>query len=149
MIAKNHILKICTLSTAFILLSIFAININASNSKTSENTSLPMLWDFGAKKCIACKKLAPILEKLKSEYKGELIVKFTDVWKSENAQLAKEHGIQSIPTQIFFDKNGKELWRHVGYISKKNIIAKWKSLGYDFTENKAKTTEDSNHDSDK
>ena len=51
----------------------------------------------------------------------------------ENVNEAKEHGISSIPTQIFFDKDGKELWRHVGYISKEDILGKWKSLGNDFS----------------
>jgi hypothetical protein len=48
----------------------------------------------------------------------------------ENAQAAKQHGVKSIPTQIFFSADGKELWRHVGFISQSNILAKWAELGY-------------------
>ncbi|MDD3716543.1 MAG: thioredoxin family protein [Candidatus Marinimicrobia bacterium] len=91
---------------------------------------LPKLLDLGADKCIPCKEMAPILEELKKEYAGVLEVEFIDVWKPENQQAAVKYGIRSIPTQIFFDPEGKELWRHVGFISKDDILKKWKELGY-------------------
>ncbi|MDX9780424.1 MAG: thioredoxin family protein [Candidatus Neomarinimicrobiota bacterium] len=91
---------------------------------------LPKLLDLGAEKCIPCKEMAPILEELKNDYAGVLEVEFIDVWKPENQQAAAKYGIRSIPTQIFFDPEGKELWRHVGYISKEDILKKWKELGY-------------------
>jgi thioredoxin 1 len=107
----------------------------AVNSKEAEKeVKLPLLLDLGAKKCIPCKMLAPILDELEKKYKGILTVKFIDVWVKENAAEAKKYKINSIPTQIFFDKEGKELWRHVGFISKEDILKKWKELGYDFEE---------------
>ena len=115
-----------------IIISFFSCIASGADTDTKEAYKLPMLWDFGSKKCISCKKMAPILDKLAKEYKESFIVKFTDVWMPENVREAKEHGISSIPTQIFLDKNGKELWRHVGYISKEDILEKWKSFGYDF-----------------
>lgn len=59
---------------------------------------LPKLVDLGAKKCIPCKLMAPILEELKTEYAGKLDVEFIDVWEKENAPKAKEFGISTIPT---------------------------------------------------
>ena len=91
---------------------------------------LPRLLDLGAKTCIPCKMMAPILEELKKEYDGRLGVEFIDVW--ENAEAGGQHGVNLIPTQIFFDASGKELWRHEGFISKEDILGKWKELGYDF-----------------
>ncbi|MBN2781464.1 MAG: thioredoxin family protein [Candidatus Marinimicrobia bacterium] len=91
----------------------------------------PKLLDLGADKCIPCKEMAPILEELKKEFAGVLEVEFIDVWKPENRQEAVTYGIKSIPTQIFFDPKGNELWRHVGFISKEDILKKWKELGYD------------------
>jgi thioredoxin 1 len=91
---------------------------------------LPRLVDLGADKCIPCKKMAPILKAMKEDYAGRMIVEFIDVWKNPNA--GKEYKIQVIPTQIFYDASGKELGRHKGFMSKEDILAKWKGFGFDF-----------------
>ena len=88
---------------------------------------LPRLLDLGATKCIPCKMMAPILEELKKEYAGRMNVEFIDVWVNPDA--GKQYGIEMIPTQIFFDASGKELFRHVGFFAKEDILAKWKELG--------------------
>ncbi len=92
--------------------------------------SLPVLVDLGADRCIPCKMMAPILEELRKEYKGKLEVVFYDVWK--DPAPADKFKIYGIPTQIFLDETGKELYRHAGYFSKEEILRKWKELGYDF-----------------
>jgi len=97
------------------------------NTATESNAALPRLVELGADKCIPCKMMAPILEELRREYAGRLQVDFFDVWK--NPGIAQEYRIQSIPTQIFYDASGQELFRHQGYISKDDILAKWKELG--------------------
>jgi len=89
--------------------------------------SLPRLVDLGAKKCIPCIMMAPILEELKKEYKGVVQVDFIDVWENPNA--GQEYGIRAIPTQIFYNASGKELYRHMGFMSKKAILAKFQDLG--------------------
>jgi len=91
--------------------------------------ALPKLVDLGAKACIPCKKMAPILEELTTEYKGVFDVEFIDVWQPENQEKAKTYGIKSIPTQIFLDSKGKELGRHEGFIAKEDILKKWQALG--------------------
>ena len=92
---------------------------------------IPRLLDLGSKECIPCKMMAPILEELKEDYRDRLIVEFVDV--REKPDVAQQHGISVIPTQIFFAPDGKELWRHEGFLGKEDILAKWKELGYDFT----------------
>mgnify|MGYP001599387705 CR=1 FL=1 len=92
---------------------------------------LPRMVDLGADKCIPCKMMAPILEELKREYEGKLIVDFIDVWK--NPDEGPKYNIKLIPTQIFFDASGKEQFRHEGFISKEDILAKWKELGIDLS----------------
>jgi thioredoxin 1 len=89
--------------------------------------ALPRLVDLGADKCIPCKMMAPILEELKTTYAGQLQVDFIDVWKNESA--GEEFGVRVIPTQIFFDAQGKELFRHEGFFAKEDMLAKWKELG--------------------
>jgi thioredoxin 1 len=92
---------------------------------------LPRLVDLGAGKCIPCKMMAPILEGLKKEYAGRMNVEFIDVWVNPDA--GKPYNIEMIPTQIFFDAEGKELFRHVGFFGKEDILGKWKELGVDVT----------------
>jgi thioredoxin 1 len=103
------------------------VSANAqSNTKTSLAVKLPRIVDVGADKCIPCIRMAPELEKLKKEYVGVLEVEFVDVWK--RPQDAEPYKVRGIPTQIFYDANGKEVARHLGFISKEDILAKFKSL---------------------
>ena len=92
-----------------------------------EKQLLPKLLDLGAGKCIPCKMMAPILDQMKTEYAGKLEIEFIDVWKNPDA--ARQYGIAVIPTQIFYDAKGKELFRHIGFFAKDDILAKWKELG--------------------
>ena len=91
---------------------------------------IPRLVDLGADKCIPCKKMAPILKAMKEEYAGRMVVEFIDVWKNPNG--GKQYKIQVIPTQIFYDPTGKELYRHKGFMSREDILSRWKKLGFDF-----------------
>jgi len=99
---------------------------NPASAAPAATAKLPKLLDLGAGKCIPCKMMAPILEELRKEYAGRMEVVFIDVW--EKPEAAKPYGIETIPTQIFFDAEGKELFRHVGFFAKDDILAKWKEL---------------------
>ncbi len=103
-----------------------------TGTATTETGGVPKLLDLGSKSCIPCKKMAPILEELKKDYAGKFDVEFIDVGERENAAKAKQYGIKLIPTQIFFDKDGRELWRHEGFLGKADILGKWQELGYAF-----------------
>ncbi len=83
--------------------------------------------DLGAHKCIPCKMMAPIMEELEQEYKGKAAIVFIDVWK--NPAEGKKYRIRSIPTQIFYDRDGKENYRHEGFFDKSSIVAKLEELG--------------------
>ena len=96
-----------------------------------EKKPLPKLLDLGASKCIPCKMMATVLEELKKEYAGKLEVEFIDVWKNPDA--GKHYGIEVIPTQIFYDTTGRELFRHIGFFAKEDILAKWKEFGVELT----------------
>ncbi len=83
--------------------------------------------DLGATECVPCKMMAPILAALKTEYAGRADIVFIDVWK-DPAQ-AKKYGIRAIPTQIFFDAEGREVYRHTGFMDKKRIVEVLTRLG--------------------
>jgi thioredoxin 1 len=99
-----------------------------------ELTDIPVkgmvtLLDLGAKSCIPCKMMAPIIVKVEKDYKGKAAIVFIDVWK--NQEPARRFGIRAIPTQIFFDREGKEVYRHVGFMSEETIVAQLKRMGID------------------
>ena len=122
-------------SVALILICILFVSFTTvyGQAKTVEPPSpaksLPLLIDIGAKQCIPCKMMAPILEELKREYIGVLNVQFIDVWENPNA--GQKYRIRAIPTQIFYDASGRELYRHMGFMSKEQILSAFKELGID------------------
>ena len=83
--------------------------------------------DLGAKKCIPCKMMAPIMEKMEKKYDGKAAIVFIDVW--EHREQANRFGIRAIPTQIFYDADGKETSRHVGFMSEDDIVKTLSQLG--------------------
>ncbi len=84
------------------------------------------MLDLGAHKCIPCKMMAPIITELQKEYAGRASIIFIDVW--EHQDQTQRFGIRGIPTQIFYDKEGKEISRHMGFLDKKSIVATFESL---------------------
>lgn len=89
--------------------------------------NLPKLLDFGANKCIPCKKMAPILAELTEEYEGRVVIKIIEVYQEQ--ELTKVNGIRLIPTQIFFDAKNQEVYRHVGFMDKEQIKKVFDKMG--------------------
>ncbi|MCX5846920.1 MAG: thioredoxin family protein [Deltaproteobacteria bacterium] len=115
-----------------VIVSIFVLGVVASPSFSAELKNIPVkgmvtMVDLGARKCIPCKMMAPILGRLEKRYAGRAAIIFLDVW--QDSKPAYHFGIQGIPTQIFFDKAGKEVHRHMGFMSEEAIVARLKSMG--------------------
>ena len=87
----------------------------------------PTVIDLGARTCSECRKMAPILEALATEYQGKASVLFVDVY--EEKSTARKFRIQMIPTQIFFNVNGQEVKRHIGAMERDEIIKELKAAG--------------------
>jgi len=83
--------------------------------------------DLGAKSCIPCRMMAPIMEKMDKRYQGKSAIVFIDVW--EHREQAGRFGVRAIPTQIFFDPEGKEVYRHVGFMSEEDIVKQLEKMG--------------------
>jgi len=94
-------------------------------------SGLPRLIEIGSVTCIPCKMMKPILDELRQEYAGRLQVDFIDV--QVDPEAAGTYGIRVIPTQIFLDAGGKELFRHEGFFPKEDILAKWEEVGIDLS----------------
>ncbi|MGB8657191.1 MAG: thioredoxin domain-containing protein [Candidatus Zixiibacteriota bacterium] len=100
---------------------------SAANPGGQQGARLPMLVDLGKGTCIPCKKMKPILDELKLEYQGKATVRIIDL--RDEPKEAGRYGIRLIPTQIFFDAAGKEVFRHEGFMDKQSIQAKFIEMG--------------------
>lgn len=87
----------------------------------------PTVIDLGARSCTSCKRMAPILEALATQYQGRASILFVDVYADK--ATTKKFAIQMIPTQIFFNAGGKEVKRHVGEMTRDEIIKQLQSAG--------------------
>ena len=117
---------------ALCMLWLNGIDIAQGSEQQIEMDQVPVkgmvtMVDLGAKKCIPCKMMMPIMEKMERVYRDKAAIVFIDVW--ENRGPAERFGIRAIPTQIFFDKEGKEVYRHVGFLSEESIVSQLKKMG--------------------
>ncbi len=79
----------------------------------------PVLVEFGASWCVPCKKMAPVLEELSSEYSGRLKVVHVDVDVSRT--LCDQYAQGGLPTLILFN-HGQARKMIVGYTSKQELV---------------------------
>ncbi len=86
-----------------------------------------VMLELGSVGCIPCEKMKPVMEKLRTSYKGKLEVFFVDVRKDHDT--AQRFGVYVIPTQVFLDKNGKEFHRHIGFYGYEEIAPVLKKAG--------------------
>ena len=122
--------------TIFLLLSCLtdlfgppAVSADAEEFRDLPVKGVVTMIDLGADKCIPCKMMAPIMAKLEKAYEGKAAIVFIDVWKHN--EQAGRFGIRTIPTQIFYNESGMEVYRHVGFMGEKAIVDQLKKMGVD------------------
>jgi thioredoxin 1 len=86
-----------------------------------------VMLELGSVGCRPCEQMKPVMEKLRTDYKGKLEVVFIDVRRDGDA--ARKYGIYVIPTQVFLDKAGKEFFRHTGFFDYEEIVPVLKKAG--------------------
>jgi len=77
------------------------------------------LVELGAMSCKPCQMMVPIMAELTTEYQGLVDIRFINVHEDKGA--AKKFGIMVIPTQIIYDRQRREVYRHVGFIEKEPL----------------------------
>jgi thioredoxin 1 len=116
---------------AIITLLIFSGSGNAIEVNTvlnnAEKGGKAVMLELGSVGCIPCEKMKPVMEKLRTNYRGKLEVLFVDV--SKDSDTARRFRVFGIPTQVFLDKHGKEFYRHIGYFSYEEIVPVLKKTG--------------------
>jgi thioredoxin 1 len=135
MIIKQRNLKVMRLNKMLLSVWMFVFILSFTMAAFAQDFSgLPSkgmvtMIDLGAKKCIPCKMMAPILAKLENSYKGKANIVFIDVWV--NRDQAPRFKVRAIPTQIFFNEKGEEVYRHVGFLDEKSIVEQLAKMGVD------------------
>jgi thioredoxin 1 len=102
------------------------VSLGPTNSDTEFRDALqsgrPVLVDFGSNSCVPCRQMRPILKEVSQEFSGKAHVLVIDV--NKYGDLSREYQILMIPTLIFFNSKGKEVFRHTGSSDKNSIVQK-------------------------
>ncbi len=86
----------------------------------------PALYEFGSKYCIPCREMKEVMAALKSSHGDQ--VEFRMIYVDEEKPMFGEYKVVAIPTQVFLDASGKEVDRHLGALSKEEVLKKLKEL---------------------
>lgn len=126
----QHYRAVVLAALAIAMIAVVAMR-RPAGPDVSARAGIPRLLELGSVSCVPCKMMEPILEELRVEYAGQLQIDFVDVLKEK--EVAQEFDIQTIPTQILFDASGKEIYRHVGFFPKEEILAAFQEHGVSLT----------------
>jgi len=88
----------------------------------------PALYEFGAGYCVSCKDMAKIMAELTTTHSDQ--VEFRMVYVDKEKPLFEQYKIMLIPTQVFLDASGKEVDRHIGALTKEEVLKKLKELKF-------------------
>lgn len=116
----------------YLLLTVLFLIATSTGAAGEPGKTVPVkgmvtMVDLGATRCIPCKMMAPILRRVEKRYAGKVAIVFLDVWV--DPKPAQRFGIRTIPTQIFFNKKGEEVYRHEGFMNEEAIVAVLQKLG--------------------
>lgn len=92
--------------------------MNAAEYQSLINSQSTVLVDFGAPWCPPCKKMEPILNTLQEEHGSHY--KLVKVDGGNDIDVMKINKVEAIPVFIIY-KNGKEVWRKQGIVSKEEL----------------------------
>jgi thioredoxin 1 len=120
-------ISLVLLGTALLLSPVDAAFADPAASPEVPVKGMVTMVDFGAPFCAPCKAMAPFLEKLEKEYKERAAIIVLDVGKSP--ELCDKFGITELPTQVFYNKQGKEVFRHKGFMKEEAIVKQLKKMG--------------------
>ena len=96
--------------------------------KSSIGKGKPHFVEVGSESCHSCKVMGKLLYKVTQKYPSYNI-NFVNVKKER--QAAYDLKIRMIPTQLIFDKDGKEVYRHVGVLATDDLLELFKTYKFD------------------
>ncbi len=106
-----------------------------SESKNKQVKPQITFIELGSVKCIPCRMMQPIMKSAEKKYGDQIEVVFYDVWKPEQRHYAQEYGIRVIPTQVFIDATGNEIYRHEGFFPEQELDEFLQAAGLEIQSN--------------
>ncbi len=97
---------------------------NYNYNENGKNYDFTFL-EFSSSGCTICKQMEPVLDEIRGLDKTKVNVVFLHIMKPENLNMMKFYGISAVPMQILLDKEGNEFFRHYGFISTADLLAKF------------------------
>jgi len=131
---KNNIIEIIYL-VVIILLSCSGkpestkAAVQLSGSVVADSGSMITFIELGSVNCIPCKMMQPVMAAIENKYGEQIEIIFYDVWQDDQRQYAVQYGIRLIPTQVFLNRDGKEVLRHEGFFPEQEIYKFLQSRG--------------------
>ena len=120
-------IRLLNLALVIALFGIASIIAQEKKSATAEKNVRPekkplvTFVELGSVNCIPCRQMQPVMKAIEKKYGDQVKVVFYDVWKPDQRKYAEQYGIKLIPTQVFLDAAGKELFRHEGFYPEAEI----------------------------
>ncbi len=85
--------------------------------------------ELGSVKCVPCRQMQPVMASIEEKFTGQVKVIFYDVWQKDQNHFAYDYHIDLIPTQVFLDAQGNEIFRHEGFFPEEEITEFLKKQG--------------------
>lgn len=85
--------------------------------------------ELGSVKCVPCQMMKPVMIELTETFPEDVAVVFYDVWTPLGRPYGAKYSIKVIPTQVFLDREGKEFYRHEGFLPFDEILQILKTQG--------------------
>lgn len=86
-----------------------------------------LLLELSSTTCSTCRRMQPYLQQIEEEYADKIIIKTIDI--VAKTDIAKRFKVNAIPTQIFIDRKGNEYFKHVGYMTKNELLEIFRQKG--------------------
>ncbi|MCX6230513.1 MAG: thioredoxin family protein [Bacteroidetes bacterium] len=122
--------KVETKVNPIIIKTTIADSIRMMYDYTKQNTGYKLSFlEFGSTGCRECKMMEKVMYKVKTNFTNRIQVVFYNVTQKENKAISKHFGIQMIPVQILLDSGGTEVFRHLGFLSYKDLCLEFNKYG--------------------
>ena len=109
-------------------LALAVLFIQAAPGWSQTPKARPALYEFGAGYCASCKEMEKVIAELRASHSDQ--VEFRMVYADKEKALFQQYKVILIPTQVFLNAEGKEVFRHMGPLTKDQVLQKLRELKF-------------------